>query len=76
MKLTDTMVDTVKMMMFSLFQIYETDRYYGRYCEDDDVPIIFSSSNILLVQFVSTYYATASTGFNAEYTFIDNSKLK
>ena len=42
MKLTDTMVDIVKMMMFSLFQIYETDRYYGRYCKDDDVPIIYS----------------------------------
>ena len=37
MKLTDTMVDIVKMMMFSVFQIYETDRYYGRYCKDGDV---------------------------------------
>ena len=57
------------------FQIYEHDRNYGRYCEQSVVPMITSTSSLLLVEFVSKFFsATTPTGFNATYSFVDGKR--
>ena len=40
----------------------------GKYCNDNEPPEIWSTSNILLIFFVSDFYYTGE-GFNASYKF-------